>query len=105
MLYIYYQFMKLVLWVKKVVWDVLIQLEITVRWAVAVILMTAAAKIFVWMSNRMVQREKDYNETRDDAASEDTEKSDKPVFVDESGYPDLDVLEEYGTVAKCNSPR
>ena len=68
-------------------------LEITVSLAVAVILMTAAAKIFVWMSNRMVQREKDYNETRDDAASEDTEKSDKPVFVDESGYPDLDVLE------------
>ncbi len=68
-------------------------LEITVSLAVAVILMTAAAKIFVWMSNRMAQREKDYNETRDDAASEDTEKSDKPVFVDESGYPDLDVLE------------
>ncbi len=67
-------------------------LELTVSLAVVVILMVGAVNIFVWMNNQMVQREKDYNDTRRDAASEDTQHSDKPVFVDESEYPDLDVF-------------
>ena len=68
-------------------------LEITIGLVVIVILMVGAAKIFVWVGNQMAQREIDYNNTRAAAASEDTEKSDEAVFVDESQYPALDVLE------------
>jgi cell division protein FtsL len=67
-------------------------LELTLGLIVTVILLVGIVKIFVWVNDRMVQRDIDYNNTRVDAASEETEGSNVVVVVNEEGYPQLDIF-------------
>lgn len=64
-------------------------LELTVALIAAFILLLGTVKLFVWVNERMVLRQEDYEATRVAAAS------DNPgVEVDESAYPLLDIFGE-----------
>lgn len=51
------------------------------------IILVGALNVFIWVNQRMVQRQKDYEASRELAGNTDQE-----VQVDESGYPRLDIF-------------
>lgn len=64
-------------------------LELTVAMIAVFILLLASVKLFVWVNERLVLRQEDYEATRVAAAS-----NNPGVQVDESGYPLLDIFGE-----------
>lgn len=64
-------------------------LELTVAMIAVFILLLASVKTFVWVNQRMVLRQEDFEATRVTAAS-----NNPGVQVDESGYPLLDIFGE-----------
>jgi len=64
-------------------------LELTVAMIAVFILLLASVKTFVWVNQRMVLRQEDYEGTRVAAAS-----NNPGVQVDESDYPLLDIFGE-----------
>jgi len=95
-----------------------VSLEVTVAFICIMLLLFASVRIFVWMNQRMVQRQKDYENSRVAAGSvrtgtkgvwegyinEDGEyrqrlviRDDQGVYIDYSNvtkYPKLDILGE-----------
>jgi len=62
-------------------------LEVTVALVAAFILLFGAVKVFVWVNERMVLRQEQYEATRVEAAS------DSPgLELDESNFPRLDIF-------------
>ena len=64
-------------------------LELTVAMIAVFILLLSSVKIFVWVNQRMVLRQEDFEQSRVAAAS-----NNPGVQVDESGYPLLDIFGE-----------
>lgn len=72
-----------------------VSLEVTVAFICIMVLLFASVRIFVWMNQRMVQRQKDYEDTRIAAGS--IEAGESGVYVDysdEEKYPKMDILGE-----------
>ena len=67
-------------------------IEVTLAFVCVLILLFASVKIFIWMAERMVQRQEDYEATRIQAASINT--GEPGVYVNESNYPKLDIFGE-----------
>lgn len=64
-------------------------LEMIVSLIGLVILLLGTVNIFIWINQRMVTRQKDYENSRISAGSD---TSGNEIQVDESAYPKLDVF-------------
>lgn len=67
-------------------------LEVTLAFICVIILLIGSVKIFVWLNERMVQRQKDYEATR--VAAGNLTMGQTGVYVDESNYAKLDIFGE-----------
>jgi hypothetical protein len=67
-------------------------IEVTLAFICIFILLFAAIKIFIWITETMVQRQEDFEASRVDAGS--IGQNEPGVYVDESNYPKLDILGE-----------
>ncbi len=74
-------------------------LELSVALILSMMLLVAAAKIFVWLNGSMVKRQKMYEETRVDAGRQTQEQVlsldgtvSNSVMSHESDYPELNIL-------------
>ena len=71
-----------------------VTLELTISIFLALILLVATARIFVWFSSRIVQRHSDYERTAVQAGSVEV-GSGEPVIINETNYPKLDIFENW----------
>ena len=67
-------------------------IEVTLAFICFFLLLFGTLKIFIWMNERMVRRQQDYEATRVEAGS--IGDGDPGVYVDESDYPRLDIFGE-----------
>lgn len=77
-------------------------LELSVALILSMMLLVAAAKIFVWLNGSMVVRQRMYEETRASAGRQTQEKVlyldgtvSNSVMSHESDYPALNIVEEF----------
>lgn len=65
-----------------------VSLELALVLICVFLLLLGSLKVFFWVNERLVKRQRDFETSRVSAGSSGSE-----VLVDESGYPDLKIFE------------
>lgn len=67
-------------------------IEVTLAFICFLLLLFGSIKIFIWINERVVRRQEDYEVTRVQAGA--INPNEEGVYVDESNYPQLDIFSE-----------
>ena len=69
-----------------------VSLELSIALISVLILLLGSLNVFVWVNQRLVWRQRDYEDTRVKAGSTTLDSTLEEIQVDESAYPKLDAF-------------